>query len=307
MIDLPQAGLSSLKGLSCFYLKEKNMKISFIDTGLFKLDGGAMFGVVPKQLWNRMNPADEQNLCTWSMRCLLIETGDRKILVDTGIGDKQDEKFRSHFHPHGEDSLMGSLNHESLRAEDITDVFLTHLHFDHVGGAVKKNEDGELVPSFPNATYWSNEVHYNWAYHPNAREKASFLKENFVPLKEAGVLQFLDVSKDDQEWLPGISVRFVYGHTEAMMMLKIKKGEQTFIYPTDVIPSSHHIGLPYVMSYDVRPLKTLEEKGRILEEAVEEDHILIFEHDHQVPACKLKRNDRGRIVKGEVISDLEGL
>lgn len=280
------------------------MNIRLINTGLFKLDGGAMFGVVPKQLWNRKNPADEQNLCTWSMRCLLIETGDRKILVDTGIGNKQDEKFRSHFHPHGEDTLMDSLEKEGLSSEDITDVFLTHLHFDHVGGAVIRNDQGDLVPAFPNATYWSNEVHYNWAYHPNIREKASFLKENFVPLKEAGVLQFLDVTKEDQEWLPGISVRFVYGHTEAMMMLKIKKGEQTLIYPTDVIPSSHHIGLPYVMSYDVRPLRTLEEKKRILEEAVEEGQLLIFEHDHRVPACHLKRDDRGRIVKGEVFNSI---
>lgn len=258
-----------------------------------------MFGVVPKQLWNRMNPADELNLCTWSMRCLLIETQDRKILVDTGIGDKQDDRFRSHFHPHGEDTLMGSINGKGLTAADITDVFLTHLHFDHVGGAVIKNDNGDLVPAFPNATYWSNEVHYNWALHPNSREKASFLKENFVPLKEAGVLQFIDVSAEDVEWLPGISVRYVYGHTEAMMMLKIQTPEQTYIYPTDVIPSSHHIGLPYVMSYDVRPLKTLEEKKRILEEAVEEGHILIFEHDHRVPACSLKHNEKGRIVKGE--------
>jgi glyoxylase-like metal-dependent hydrolase (beta-lactamase superfamily II) len=280
------------------------MNISFINTGLFKLDGGAMFGVVPKKLWNRKNPADEQNMCTWSMRCLLIETDDRKILVDTGLGDKQDEKFRSHFHPHGEDSLMGSLKNKGLTADDITDVFLTHLHFDHVGGAVIRTEKGDLLPAFPNATYWSNETHYHWASHPNIREKASFLKENFVPLKEAGVLRFLDVTPEDQEWLPGISIRFVYGHTEAMMILKIQNGEQTFIYPTDVIPSSHHIGLPYVMSYDVRPLKTLEEKKRILEAAVEEGHILIFEHDHQVPACNLKRNDRGRIVKGEVFESL---
>jgi glyoxylase-like metal-dependent hydrolase (beta-lactamase superfamily II) len=283
------------------------MKISFINTGLFKLDGGAMFGVVPKQLWNRMNPADEQNMCTWSMRCLLIETDDRNILVDTGLGNKQGEKFRSHFHPHGEDTLMDSLKSKGLLAEDITDVFLTHLHFDHVGGAVIRNEQGDLLPAFPNATYWSNEIHYNWAYHPNIREKASFLKENFVPLKEAGVLRFLDVTKEDQEWLPGISVRFVYGHTEAMMMLKIQKDGQTFIYPTDVIPSSHHIGLPYVMSYDVRPLKTLEEKKRILEEAVEAGHILIFEHDHRVPACKLKRDDRGRVVKSDIFDNFKGI
>ena len=281
------------------------MKIHFIDTGLFKLDGGAMFGVVPKHLWNRMNPADEKNLCTWSMRCLLIETGDRKILVDTGLGNKQDEKFRSHFEPHGEHTLMGSLSNKGFKAEDITDVFLTHLHFDHVGGAVMKNDAGDLVPSFPKATYWSNELHYNWAYTPNPREKASFLKENFVPLKDSGVLQFLEVTDLDQEWLPGISVRFVYGHTEAMMVLKINTGTQTLIYPADVLPSSHHIGLPYVMSYDVRPLKTLSEKKRILEEAVDQNHILIFEHDHQVAACNLLRNHKGRIVKGQEFGEKE--
>jgi glyoxylase-like metal-dependent hydrolase (beta-lactamase superfamily II) len=184
-------------------------------------------------------------------------------------------------------------------------VFLTHLHFDHVGGAVMKNDAGDLVPSFPKATYWSNELHYNWAFTPNPREKASFLKENFVPLKESGVLQFLEVTDSDQEWLPGISVRFVYGHTEAMMMLKISTGKQTLIYPTDVLPSSHHIGLPYVMSYDLRPLMTLSEKKRILEEAVDQNHILIFEHDHQVAACNLLRNNKGRIVKGRDFGEQE--
>lgn len=275
------------------------MNIQPIDTGFFKLDGGAMFGVVPKQLWNRMNPADEKNMCTWSMRCLLIETGDRKILVDTGIGNKQGEKFRSHFEPHGDASLMGSLRDKGLQPEEITDVFLTHLHFDHVGGAVIKDDKNNLRPAFPKATYWSNEIHYNWAYRPNIREKASFLKENFVPLKESGQLEFLPVQKEDMEWLPGIKVRFVYGHTEAMMMLILENGEQTFIYPTDVLPFSHHIGMPYVMSFDVRPLHTLDEKKRILEEALEKQQVLIFEHDPKVAACRLKKDDRGRIVKGE--------
>ena len=166
------------------------LKITSIPTGFFKLDGGAMFGVVPRRLWQRTQQPDENNMCTWAMRCLLIETGDRKILVDTGLGDKQDDKFRSHFEPHGTDSLLGSLKNNGYSPEDITDVFLTHLHFDHVGGAVTRNDQGELVPTFPNATYWTNQKHYDWALNPNPRERASFLKENFVPLQEYGVLKF---------------------------------------------------------------------------------------------------------------------
>lgn len=262
-----------------------------------------MFGIVPKQLWNQLNPADEKNMCTWSMRCLLIEIQGRKILVDTGIGDKQDEKFRSHFEPHGEESLLGSLKSKGFSPHDITDVFLTHLHFDHVGGAVKKDVQGKLVPTFPNATYWSNEIHYNWAYYSNIKEKASFLKENFVPLKEAGVLEFIPVEKDDVAWMPGITIRFVYGHTEAMMMLILETGRNTFVYPTDVIPSSCHIGLPYVMSYDVRPLVTLEEKKKIIEEAYEKKQILLFEHDPKVPAASLTKNEKGRIVVDQVFSE----
>lgn len=280
------------------------MKLSILETGLFKLDGGAMFGVVPKQLWQRQQPADENNMCTWSMRCLLIEMKDRKILIDTGLGNKQDEKFRSHFEPHGADSLEKSLKNRGLTPSDITDVFLTHLHFDHVGGAVIYNQNKELVPAFPNATYWSNKVHYDWAFKPNARERASFLKENFVPLMEAGVLRFLEVTEEDQEWLPGIKLRFVYGHTEAMMVLLLENDGKKAVYCADVIPSSFHIGLPYVMSYDLRPLRTLEEKARILEDAVVEDQVLIFEHDPSIACAKVVRNAKGRIEKGEDI-DLE--
>ncbi|MEL7119830.1 MAG: MBL fold metallo-hydrolase [Bacteroidota bacterium] len=271
------------------------MKVSLIETGLFKLDGGAMFGVVPKRLWQRLNPPDENNMCTWAMRCLLIETEDRKILVDTGIGEKQDDKFRSHFEPHGDDSLFNSLAEQRLKLEDITDVFLTHLHFDHVGGAVTRDASGSLVPTFPNASYWSNEVHWNWAMHPNQREKASFLKENFVPLQEHGVLHFIPVV-EDFEWIPGINIRFAYGHTEAMMLLYIKGEEETYVYCADVIPSSYHISMPYVMSYDVRPLLTLEEKGKILTEAYEQQQTLIFEHDPKVAMGKITKNDRGRFV-----------
>ncbi len=272
------------------------MKLTTINTGFLKLDGGAMFGIVPKTLWQRLNPPDENNLCTWAMRCLLIETADRKILVDTGIGDKQDEKFRSHFEPHGEDTLLGSLAKLGLEASDISDVFLTHLHFDHVGGAVKRDEAGKLVPTFPNATYWTNETHYQWALHPNAREKASFLKENFVPLMEAGVLQFIEVA-NDEEWLPGIRIRYVYGHTEAMMLLFLDTGQKTVVYAADLIPSSFHISMPYVMAYDLRPLKTLAEKEQLLEEAVDKNYELFFEHDPITERCGVKKNERGRIVK----------
>jgi len=282
------------------------MTIHIIETGYFKLDGGAMFGVVPKTLWQKKNKPDENNLCTWSMRCLLIEHGERRILVDTGIGDKQDEKFRSHFEPHGAASLMGSLQQAGFEPQSITDVLLTHLHFDHVGGAVKYDANQNLVPAFPNATYWSNEVHYNWAYYPNPREKASFLKENFVPLKKAGVLQFIDVQKDDLEWLPGIDIRFVYGHTEAMMVPIFHQGDHTLVYCADVIPSSFHIGMPYVMSYDLRPLDTMREKGRILEDGVDRGHYLFFEHDPATACVQVERNDRGRIAKGADV-DVEGL
>jgi glyoxylase-like metal-dependent hydrolase (beta-lactamase superfamily II) len=275
------------------------MKVSFIDTGLFKLDGGAMFGIVPKSLWQRLNPPDENNLCTWAMRCLLIETEGRRILVDTGIGDKQDEKFRSYFHPHGEASLVGSLAAKGLQPEDITDVLLTHLHFDHVGGAVRRTEKDELVPTFPNATYWTSDRHWDWATNPNPREAASFLPENLLPLQEHGVLEMLDVQQDDLPWLPGIRLRYVYGHTEAMMLPIIEKDGQTLAYCADLIPSTFHIGMPYVMAYDVRPLDTLAEKGRLLEEALADNWTLCFEHDPGTGAGKLRKNEKGRIVLGE--------
>ena len=274
------------------------MRISTIETGYFKLDGGAMFGIVPKSLWSRLNPPDDNNLCTWSMRCLLIETGDRKILVDTGLGDKQDDKFRSHFEPHGDDSLLGSISAQAIRSEEITDVFLTHLHFDHVGGAVSRTAEGKLQPTFPNATYWSNDRHWQWAMEPNAREKASFLKENFVPLKEQGKLQLLDVQEDLLPWLPGIDIQYVYGHTEAMMLLHIQIGDQKVVYCADLLPSSSHIGLPYIMSYDLRPLVTLDEKTKLLEQAHAEGWILCFEHDPTVECLQLEKNARGRIIGG---------
>jgi len=254
-----------------------------------------MFGVVPKQLWKRLNPPDDNNMCTWAMRVLLIETKDRKIIVDTGIGNKQDEKFRSHFEPHGEDSLLKSLEKKGLQPEDITDVFLTHLHFDHSGGAVSKDAAGNLFPTFPNATYWSNTTQWKWAMNPNPREKASFLKENFVPLQEAGQLKFIE-EKGGATLLPGINIHFANGHTEMMMILDIDYKETKVVYCADLIPSSFHIGLPYVMAYDVNPLVTLKEKKWLLEQAVEKNWVLFFEHDPITECATLKRNEKGRIV-----------
>ena len=277
------------------------MKLTSINAGLFKLDGGAMFGVVPKSLWNRKNQADENNMCTWTMRCLLIEKDDRKILVDTGVGDKQDEKFKSHFHPHGDDSLLSSLDNAGLSAEDITDVFITHFHFDHVGGAVTLDEAGNYIPQFPNATYWSNKPHYDWSINPNIREKASFLKENFVPLYEHGVMEFIPID-DNVRFMDGIGVFFTYGHTEAMMCLDIDIGDQHLIYCADLLPSMHHIGLPYVMSYDIRPLDTVKEKELLLSRAVERGDVLYFEHDHVNECCTVKRNERGRYVSDQILT-----
>lgn len=272
------------------------MRLHTIDTGFFKLDGGAMFGIVPRRLWAKLHPPDENNMCTWAMRCLLIEQDDRRILIDTGIGDKQGAKFRSHFEPHGEDTLLGSITKCGFGAEDITDVLITHLHFDHVGGAVRYNDAGKLVPTFPNATYWSNKIHYDWAYSPNEKERASFLKENFVPLKDAGVLKFIEPAEQDVDWLPGIQIRFVFGHTEAMMVPIIDTGNGKLIYCADVIPSTYHIGMPYIMAFDVRPLRTLTEKERLLREALRDDAVLFFEHDPKIPCCRVGMDDQGRIV-----------
>ncbi|MCB0633105.1 MAG: MBL fold metallo-hydrolase [Saprospiraceae bacterium] len=277
------------------------MKLSVIETGKFKLDGGAMFGVVPKVMWKRINPPDENNLCTWAMRCLLVDTGERRILIDTGMGDKQGEKFRSHFHPHGDTDLLSSLADKGYSPDDVTDVLITHMHFDHVGGAVSRTETGDLVPTFPKAVYWAAQKHLNWALEPNPREAASFLQENIVPLQEAGVLQLIPDSEEDVEWLPGIRLRFVYGHTEAMLLPIITCQGKTLAYCADLIPSSGHLGLPYVMSYDLRPLHTMDEKKRLLDEAVAGNYYLFFEHDPSIACISLKKDDRGRIVMDEVV------
>lgn len=267
------------------------MKLHVIETELFKLDGGAMFGVVPKVIWNKLHPADDNNLCTWAMRCLLVEDGDRKILIDTGIGDKQDAKFMGHYYLHGEHSLDKSLQEKGFAHEDITDVFLTHLHFDHCGGSIIK-KDGKLVPRFPNASYWSNRTHWETATQPNAREKASFLKENILPIQESGKLQFIP-EEQDYAFTEHIRVRFAYGHTAAMMIPLIQYKGKTIAYMADLLPSRHHIPLPYVMAYDMQPLVTLKEKKAFLEEAAAHNFVLFFEHDPDAECCTLKVTEKG--------------
>lgn len=272
------------------------MKLTAIHTGYFRLDGGAMFGIVPKRMWQKMNPPDENNMCTWAMRALLVETGDRNILIDTGIGNKQDEKFRSHFEPHGNESLFGSLAAAGFRREDITDVFLTHLHFDHCGGALWRNEkSGETELSFPNAVYWTNKRHLDWAMNPNAREKASFLKENFLPLYEWGKLRFIE-EKQNVEFTENFHIRFYHGHTEALMAPLLRTEHCTVLYCADAMPSQWHIGMPYIMAYDIRPLQTLKEKAKMLEDAARNRTILFFEHDPVAECGTVRKDESGRVV-----------
>jgi glyoxylase-like metal-dependent hydrolase (beta-lactamase superfamily II) len=274
------------------------MKLYSINTGYFKLDGGAMFGVVPKSIWNKLNPADENNMCSWALRSLLIEDGNRLILVDTGMGDKQDAKFFGHYYLHGDDTLDKSLAAHGFTRDDITDVFHTHLHFDHCGGAIKRN--GELlVPAFKNATFWSNKEHWDWAVYPNEREKASFLKENILPIEESGQLQFVEVNGGidgklgKTSFTDNIVIRFVNGHTKSMMLPQIQYKGRTIVYMADLLPSAAHIPLPYVMGYDMFPYTTLQEKKTFLQEAVEDDYILFFEHDPVNECCTLQQTEKG--------------
>jgi glyoxylase-like metal-dependent hydrolase (beta-lactamase superfamily II) len=269
------------------------MQVYSVDTGMFKLDGGAMFGVVPKVIWNKLNPSDEKNLCTWAMRCMLVVEGDRKILIDTGMGKKQSEKFFSHYYPHGDGELVQSLHRLGFSIDEITDVILTHLHFDHCGGAVSFIDE-KLVPTFPNATYWSNENHWNWAIHPNAREKASFLKENFVPIQEHGQLKFIEeITGQKTRFSDNIEILFVHGHTKSMMLPLVHFNGKKICYMADLIPSSLHIPLPYVMGYDMFPMTTLIEKENYLEEALKEEHILFFEHDPISECCTIEKTEKG--------------
>lgn len=268
------------------------MKLYTVNSGYFKLDGGAMFGVVPKSVWNRTNPADENNMCNWAMRCLLVETDNRLILIDNGLGDKQNEKFFSYYFLHGNDSLEKSFEQHGFNFNDVTDVFLTHLHFDHCGGSIKYTDSAKtkLEPVFKHAKYWSNSKHWDWAVNPNPREKASFLKENIMPIKESGQLNFID---KEGEWLPGFEVLLVNGHTESMMLPLLTYKENKVLFCADLIPSVGHLPILYVMGYDVRPLNTLVEKELILQKAVNENWTLFFEHDSVNEACKLINTERG--------------
>ena len=272
------------------------MKLSVINTGYFKLDGGAMFGVVPKKLWIKTNEADANNLCTWAMRSLLIEDGNKLILIDTGIGNKQTDKFFSHYHLHGGDTLESSLMNSGYSLDDITDVVLTHLHFDHCGGAVKwKNSDREILePVFNNATYWSNKNHWEWAMKPNTREKASFLSNNIAPIEQSGQLKFIERNNQlTKNVFENIDIFFADGHTESQMIPIINYNGQKIAFMADLLPSIGHIPLPYVMGYDTRPLKTLEEKSIFLKLACENNYLLYLQHDSKNETCKLQSTEKG--------------
>ena len=288
------------------------MNLYSISTGFFKLDGGAMFGVVPKSIWNKSNPADTNNLCSWALRCLLIEDGNRLMLVDTGIGDKQDAKFFSHYYLHGDEHLDDSLKSKGFSKEDITDVFLTHLHFDHCGGAIIRKEN-RLLPAFPNAVFWSNDDHWLWATEPNEREKASFLNENILPIRESGRLQMVSLGVEAENhaeifsatreenvnplakisFLEGFSIRIVNGHTRAMMLPQLEYKGRTIVFMADLLPSAGHLPIPYVMAYDMFPLISLKEKKAFLEEAVTGDYVLFFEHDPVHECCTLQKTEKG--------------
>jgi glyoxylase-like metal-dependent hydrolase (beta-lactamase superfamily II) len=271
------------------------MKIHSINTGNFKLDGGAMFGVVPKSIWNRTNPSDTNNMCDWAMRSLIIENENRLILLDTGIGDKQEDKFFSHFHLSETNLFEKKLNKLGYCKSDITDVFLTHLHFDHCGGAIEwnKNRTG-FETAFKNATYWSNAQHWDWATKPNPREKASFLSENILPIQESGQLQFVERTNSfAKEIFPSIDALFVDGHTESMMLPMIKYKGETIVFMADLLPSIGHIPLPYIMGYDTRPLITMTEKEKFLEEAANNNYILFLEHDSIHECCTVKKTEKG--------------
>lgn len=275
------------------------MELYTIDTGFFKLDGGAMFGVVPKSIWQKLNPADENNMCTWAMRCLLIKDGKRLILIDNGIGNKQDAKFFSYYYLHGDATLDSSLAAHGFHRDDITDVFLTHLHFDHCGGSIVRNGD-QLAPAFKNAVYWSNEAHWQWATQPNEREKASFLKENILPIQQSGQLQFI-AQQDGTAFTENISIRFAHGHTDAMMLPQIQYKDRTIVFMADLLPSTGHLPIPYVMAYDMFPLTTLQEKKSFLQEALEKQYILFLEHDPKVECCTLQQTEKG-IRTGELFT-----
>ncbi|MCM4165367.1 MULTISPECIES: MBL fold metallo-hydrolase [unclassified Arenibacter] len=272
------------------------MKLYPIESGNFKLDGGAMFGVVPKSIWNRSNPADSNNMIDMAARCLLIENGDRLTLIDTGMGNKQSDKFFGYYYRWGDHSLDRSLKKYGFHRDDITDVFLTHLHFDHCGGSIQWNKDRTAYePAFKNAVFWTNEAHWNWATEPNAREKASFLPENLLPMYQSGQLRFVERTENrfaEQSELD-FGILFVDGHTEKQMIPHIQYKDKTLVFAADLLPTAGHIPLPYVMGYDTRPLLTLSEKARFLEMAVKDNYYLFLEHDAHNQICTLQTTEKG--------------
>ncbi len=276
------------------------MNLYKIETGNLKLDGGAMFGVVPKVLWQKKYPADENNLANWAMRCLLVETNEKKILIDTGMGDKQDEKFFSHYYPNGNDTLEKSLNKNGFSFEDITDVILTHLHFDHVGGAVKYDKNKKLVPAFPNAVYHISKSQWNLAKNPNKREKASYLPENFIPLEEHNCLNLIE---NETELYPGIEIKIFDGHTAGQIIPYITYENKKIAFGGDLLPSVAHIPMPWIMGYDTRPLITLKDKERFFEDALTQNITLFFEHDLYNECCTLHKTEKGVRVKETFLLD----
>jgi len=258
--------------------------------GSFKLDGGAMFGVVPKVLWNKVYPADENNLVTLALRSMLIVEGDRKIMIDAGIGEKMDPKLLKHYFLDRDTSIDGELEKHHLMPSDITDVILTHLHFDHCGGAVKYDENDRPVPTFPNATYWIGADQWQVATRPNAREKSSFFPENFMPIEENGQLKLVD---QEQELMPGVKVRLYSGHTDGQLIPFIRYGDQTIVYTGDLIPAAANVSLAWITAFDMEPKTALVEKKDFLEEAYHNGYVLFFEHDAYQECCNLKETEKG--------------
>jgi len=267
------------------------MKLHSVNSGYFKLDGGAMFGTVPKSIWNKLNPADDNNMCSWAMRCLLIEDGNRLFLIDNGMGNKQSEKFFGYYYLHGDDSLDNSLKQAGFSYDDVTDMILTHLHFDHCGGSIQFNKDKTgYEPAFKNALYYSTKRHWKWATEPNPREKASFLKENILPIQESGQLKFVSESENISE---NISVIYANGHTDGMMIPHIKYKGKTIVYMADFMPSMAHIPVNYVMGYDTRPLLSMSEREPFMKRAADEEYILFLEHDPVNECCTVQHTDKG--------------
>ena len=257
-----------------------------IETGNFKLDGGAMFGVVPKVIWKKTNPADDLNMIDMAARSLLIETTSSLILIDTGLGDKQDEKFFSHYHKWGEYSIDDSIKKAGFSSGDVTDVFFTHLHFDHCGGAIIR-KGNRLIPRFENANFWVNKGHWEWANSPNSREKASFLPDNILPLKESGKLNFIDANEKPL----GFDILTVNGHTEKMMLPVLEFKSRTIVFVSDLIPTSGHVRVPFIMGYDTRPLQTLREKESFLEKAAKDKFLLFLQHDVKNEIIDIKKEN----------------